>query len=86
MGIEGAYILCGAATECMEELLSGKDLERFFKAQKEVACDLMRRAGIPEAPMDADEVVSLVLGKTVRNRIGAMARKAIEGAKLGNQD
>lgn len=62
LATEASYILHGAETHAVTDLLSDKDGERFRVAQKELAWDMLRKAGFDE-PMQPDEIITAVLGK-----------------------
>lgn len=62
LAANASYLLFGASTDAVTDLLSPVDVRRYEAAQKEIAMSMLRRAGF-EHPMHADEIVAAVLGK-----------------------
>lgn len=62
MATEASYILFGASTDSVTDLLNEKDHTRFCEAQHDLAYELLRRAGFDE-PMHAHEIVAAVIGR-----------------------
>jgi hypothetical protein len=63
LAVNASYILFGAETDAVTSVLSAKDIHRFQEAQNEMAWDMLRSAGF-DKPMQADEILSSVLGST----------------------
>lgn len=61
LATEASYILFGASTDAVTELLSHTDVLKVTQAQKEMALRMLRRAGF-DAPMQGDAIVAAVLG------------------------
>jgi hypothetical protein len=61
IAVNASYILFGADTDSVTELLSEKDIVRFQEAQTEMAWNMLRSAGF-DHPMQAHEIMAAVLG------------------------
>lgn len=61
LAANASYILFGASTEGITLDMSDSDAQRYEKAQREMAWQMLRKAGFDE-PMQADEIVAAVLG------------------------
>lgn len=61
LATNASYLLFGASTDAVTDLLSEDDGRRYEDAQKEMALAMLRRAGF-EYPMQANEIIAAVLG------------------------
>ncbi|WP_425953046.1 hypothetical protein [Ralstonia pseudosolanacearum] len=60
LGVNASYILFGAATAVVTDGMSEEDAARYESAQKKMAEDMLKRAGLDHA-MSAEEIISAVL-------------------------
>ena len=71
LAIEASYILFGAETGCIYELLSEKEYEKFKVAQEELAYSMLKKAGFTEA-LNADDIVRIVMGENWEPQKGSI--------------
>lgn len=83
LATEASYILFGASTDAITDLLCDADAERFRKAQTELANQMLRRAGF-NAPMNADQIVEVVLHGDRPAAQGAVGRGVTTPAPAPN--